>query len=81
MEGAQIMGAQNIAAKHKTLPFKILQQGMTLDAQNSGGGILVLVTGTAQRGPEQFAKFSQSFHLLPTQNNSFWVHNEIFRIA
>ncbi|CAN6471817.1 unnamed protein product [Victoria cruziana] len=83
-EGQKIQGAQNITAKLTSLPFQQCQHSITtVDCQPSGpaGGMLVFVSGNLQLAGEQHPlKFSQMFHLMPTQQGSFYVLNDIFRL-
>ncbi|CAL1358399.1 unnamed protein product [Linum trigynum] len=82
-EGQKIQGAQNIAAKLTSLPFEQCKHSITtVDCQPSGpaGGMVVFVSGNLQLAGEQHPlKFSQMFHLMPTQG-SFFVFNDIFRL-
>ncbi|KAL2621160.1 hypothetical protein R1flu_001365 [Riccia fluitans] len=82
-EGEKIMGAQNISAKLNGLPFQQCKHNIsTVDCQPSAsvGGVIVFVSGSLQLpGEEHMLKFSQMFHLLPTQG-SFYVFNDIFRL-
>ncbi|RXH71601.1 hypothetical protein DVH24_025102 [Malus domestica] len=83
-EGQKIQGSQSIVAKLTSLPFQQCQHSITtVDCQPSGpaGGMLVFVSGNLQLSGEQHAlKFSQMFHLMPTQQGSFYVLNDIFRL-
>nr|ABQ59097.1 nuclear transport factor 2 [Panax ginseng] len=83
-EGQKIQGFQNIVAKLTSFPFSQCKHTITpVDRQPSGpaGGMLVFVSGTFQLAGEQHAlKFSQMFHLMPTQQGSFYVLNDIFRL-
>ncbi|KAJ4835922.1 Nuclear transport factor 2B [Turnera subulata] len=83
-EGQQVLGSQNIVHKLTTLPFQQCQHSITtVDCQPSGpaGGWLVFVSGNLQLSGEAHAlKFSQMFHLIPTQQGSFYVLNDIFRL-
>ncbi|CAN6550972.1 unnamed protein product [Malus baccata var. baccata] len=83
-EGQKIQGSQSIVAKLTSLPFQQCQHSITtVDCQPSGpaGGMLVFVSGNLQLAGEQHAlKFSQMFHLMPTQQGSFYVLNDIFRL-
>mmetsp|Transcript_18497 Transcript_18497/g.25720 ORF Transcript_18497/g.25720 Transcript_18497/m.25720 type:complete len:257 (-) Transcript_18497:34-804(-) len=88
-EGQQIMGAQNIQNKLKSLPFRQVQHKIvTMDVQpspsaNGQQGIIVFICGdlTVDGGPNAL-KFSQVFQLLPSpQGGSNWfVQNDIFRL-
>ncbi|KAL9246019.1 hypothetical protein vseg_019603 [Gypsophila vaccaria] len=83
-EGQPHMGAQNIVGKLTSLPFDQCKHLVsTTDCQPSGppGALLVFVSGQLQVSGEQHAlKFSQMFHLMPTPQGSFYVHNDIFRL-
>ncbi|PWA70998.1 nuclear transport factor 2 [Artemisia annua] len=83
-EGEKIKGALNIVTKLTSLPFQQCKHNITtVDCQPSGpaGGMLVFVSGTMQlAGEEHLLKFSQMFHLMPTQQGSFYVFNDIFRL-
>ncbi|XP_074303325.1 nuclear transport factor 2B-like [Silene latifolia] len=82
-EGQKIQGTQNITAKLTSLPFQQCQHSVTtVDCQPSvNGAMLVFVSGNLQLAGEQHAlKFSQMFHLMPTPQGSFYVHNDIFRL-
>ncbi|CAN4081775.1 unnamed protein product [Withania somnifera] len=83
-EGQKYQGAQSIASKLTGLPFpQCKHQINTVDCQPSGpaGGMLVFVSGNLSLPGEQHAlKFSQMFHLMPTAQGSFYVHNDIFRL-
>ncbi|CAH9115750.1 unnamed protein product [Cuscuta europaea] len=83
-EGVKIQGVENIKQKLMNLPFaQCLHHITTVDFQPSGahGGFLVFVSGNLQLGGEQHPlKFSQMFHLMPTQTGSFYVHNDVFRL-
>lgn len=83
-EGEKIKGAVNIVTKLTSLPFQQCKHNITtVDCQPSGpaGGMLVFVSGTMQlAGEEHLLKFSQMFHLMPTQQGSFYVFNDIFRL-
>ncbi|KAE9603039.1 hypothetical protein Lal_00012761 [Lupinus albus] len=83
-EGDKIQGAQAIVTKLTSLPFQHCHHAIsTVDSQPSGvnSGMLVFVSGTLQLAGEQNAlKFSQMFHLLPTQQGSYYVLNDIFRL-
>ncbi|XP_047159404.1 nuclear transport factor 2B-like [Vigna umbellata] len=85
-EGEKILGAHSIAAKLTSLPFHQCQHSITtVDCQPSGvgagAGVLVFVSGNLQLAGEQHAlKFSQMFHLMPSQQGSYYVLNDIFRL-
>ncbi|ESQ34132.1 hypothetical protein EUTSA_v10008965mg [Eutrema salsugineum] len=83
-EGQKIQGSQNIVAKLTSLPFQQCKHNITtVDCQPSGpaGGMVVFVSGNLQLAGEQHAlKFSQMFHLMPTAQGSYYVHNDIFRL-
>ncbi|KAL6514392.1 Nuclear transport factor 2B [Orobanche minor] len=83
-EGQKFMGSQNVVSKLTSLPFQQCKHNVTtVDYQPSGaiGGMLVFVSGNLQVAGEQHAlKFSQMFHLMPTPQGSYYVHNDIFRL-
>lgn len=83
-EGQKIEGAHNISLKLANLPFHQCKHYVgTIDCQSSGvpGGIIVFVSGSLQLpGEEHHLRFSQMFHLVPTTEGSFYVHNDIFRL-
>ncbi|RAL38168.1 unnamed protein product [Cuscuta campestris] len=83
-EGQKILGSANIVSKLTGLPFQQCKHNVTtVDCQPSvtQGGFIVFVSGSLQLAGEQHAlKFSQMFHLMPTPNGSFYVHNDIFRL-
>ncbi|KAK1438768.1 hypothetical protein QVD17_04578 [Tagetes erecta] len=83
-EGHKIQGSNNIVARLTSLPFQQCKHTFTtVDCQPSGpvSGMLVFVSGSLQISGEQHAlKFSQMFHLMPTPQGSFYVHNDIFRL-
>ncbi|KAK2438058.1 Nuclear transport factor 2A [Trifolium repens] len=83
-EGQKIQGSPNIVAKLTSLPFQQCHHSITtVDCQPSGvnAGMLVFVSGNLQLAGEQHAlKFSQMFHLIPTQQGSYYVQNDIFRL-
>ncbi|ONK74751.1 uncharacterized protein A4U43_C03F9780 [Asparagus officinalis] len=83
-EGQKIQGAEEIGMKLSQLPFDQCRHAIsTIDCQPSplAGGILVFVSGNLQLpGEEHHLKFSQMFQLIPTQQGSFFVQNDIFRL-
>ncbi|THU46999.1 hypothetical protein C4D60_Mb09t10880 [Musa balbisiana] len=83
-EGQKILGADEIGRKLSQLPFEQCNHSIsTVDCQPSPfvGGILVFVTGNLQlAGEEHQLRFSQIFQLIPTQQASFFVQNDIFRL-
>ncbi|XP_006365034.1 nuclear transport factor 2-like [Solanum tuberosum] len=83
-EGQKYQGTQSISGKLTGLPFQQCKHQInTVDCQPSGaaGGMLVFVSGNLSLPGEQHAlKFSQMFHLIPTQGGSFYVQNDIFRL-
>ncbi|VFQ82604.1 unnamed protein product [Cuscuta campestris] len=83
-EGQKILRSANIVSKLTGLPFQQCKHNVTtVDCQPSvtQGGFIVFVSGSLQLAGEQHAlKFSQMFHLMPTPNGSFYVHNDIFRL-
>ncbi|XP_057430550.1 nuclear transport factor 2B-like [Lotus japonicus] len=83
-EGQKIQGSSNIVAKLTSLPFQQCHHSITtVDCQPSGAtsAMLVFVSGNLQLAGEQHAlNFSQMFHLMPTQQGSYYVLNDIFRL-
>ncbi|KAG9454149.1 hypothetical protein H6P81_007053 [Aristolochia fimbriata] len=83
-EGQKIQGTENIASKLSQLPFQHCKHFIsTMDCQSSpcAGGIIVFVSGSLQlQGEEHQLRFSQMFQLIPTQQGSFFVQNDIFRL-
>jgi len=83
-EGVALAGVQNIVTHLKSLPFRRVQHRITsCDVQPSGGerALLVFVTGDMMVDDAQPVKFTQAFHLIPTPQNQYWVHNDIFRVG
>ncbi|CAL9214569.1 unnamed protein product [Arabidopsis halleri] len=86
-EGQKIYGVENISNKLKQLPFDQCRHLIsTVDSQPSSiaggcGGILVFVSGSLQlHGEDHSLRFSQTFHLIPVLQGSFFVQNEMFRL-
>ncbi|KAJ3671478.1 hypothetical protein LUZ60_007557 [Juncus effusus] len=84
-EGQKIFGVEEIHLKLTGLPFDQCKHFIsTIDSQPSfvvDGGMIVFVTGHLQlSGEEHPLKFSQMFQLIPTQEGSFFVQNDIFRL-
>eukprot|EP00245_Coleochaete_scutata_P017716 TRINITY_DN883_c0_g1_i1.p1 TRINITY_DN883_c0_g1~~TRINITY_DN883_c0_g1_i1.p1 ORF type:complete len:122 (-),score=16.01 TRINITY_DN883_c0_g1_i1:268-633(-) len=81
-EGEKMQGPQNIQAKLSGLPGVTKHAVTTVDCQPSGpsGGLVVFVSGSLRADDDQPLRFSQMFHLMPTQNGSFYVYNDIFRL-
>ncbi|KAJ0983262.1 hypothetical protein J5N97_011517 [Dioscorea zingiberensis] len=83
-EGQKVHGVEEIGRKLAQLPFDQCRHFVsTVDCQPSpfAGGILVFVSGNLQLpGEEHLLKFSQMFQLVPTQQGSFFVQNDIFRL-
>ncbi|KAG7653929.1 Nuclear transport factor 2 eukaryote [Arabidopsis suecica] len=86
-EGQKIYGVENISNKLKQLPFDQCRHLIsTVDSQPSSiaggcGGILVFVSGSLQlQGEDHPLRFSQTFHLIPVLQGSFFVQNEMFRL-
>ncbi|XXQ33590.1 Nuclear transport factor 2 [Plasmodiophora brassicae] len=82
-EGEAFMGAENIGNKLNSLPFrKVVHSIKTMDIQPSGcNGILIVVCGDLKIDDDANPlKYSQTFHILPTQQGSWWVHNDLFRL-
>lgn len=84
-EGHAVAGAQEIGRKLAQLPFQQCRHAVcTVDCQPSPavpGGILVFVSGSLQLdGEEHQLRFSQMFQLVPSEQGSFFVQNDIFRL-
>ncbi|KAK6932349.1 Nuclear transport factor 2 domain [Dillenia turbinata] len=83
-EGEKIQGVEDISRKLNQLPFdQCVHIISTADAQPSAptGGIMVFVSGSLKLPGEEYQlRFSQMFHLIPTQHGSFCVQNDIFRL-
>ncbi|KAH7662173.1 Nuclear transport factor 2 domain-containing protein [Dioscorea alata] len=83
-EGQTVHGAEEIGRKLMQLPFDHCRHYVsTIDCQPSpvAGAILVFVSGNLQLPCEEHQlKFSQMFQLVPTQQGSFFVQNDIFRL-
>ncbi|XP_073005337.1 nuclear transport factor 2B-like [Typha latifolia] len=83
-EGEKFIGADDIGRKLTQLPLGQCKHfASTIDCQPSAfaGGIIVFVSGNLQLlGEEHQLKFSQMFQLIPTQQGSFFVQNDIFRL-
>lgn len=83
-QGKEAVGAINIInlLSSITSTNKFSLKPTTMDCQNDGaGGILILCTGDLKTGT-MLNKFTQTFHLVksPTQNNSYFIQNDIFRM-
>ncbi|KAL2524025.1 NTF2-like [Abeliophyllum distichum] len=82
-EGQKIRGVHDISIKLSELPFGQCRHVIsTIDSQPSAfaGGVLVFVCGSLQLLGEDYPlRFSQMFHLIPTEEGSFFLHNDIFR--
>eukprot|EP00897_Mesotaenium_endlicherianum_P006141 jgi/Mesen1/5555/ME000280S04670 len=83
-EGEKFQGVQAIQTKISGLPFQQCKHHIsTVDCQPSGptGGMVVFVSGNLQLvDQEHQLRFSQMFHLIPTPQGSYYVHNDIFRL-
>ncbi|CAK7351017.1 unnamed protein product [Dovyalis caffra] len=83
-EGQKTFGVTDISCKLNNLPFEKCKHIIsTVDSQPSafGGGIVVLVSGSLQLPAEEHPlRFSQMFHLIPTQDGFFFVQNDFFRL-
>lgn len=87
-EGSQFLGSDSIITKLSELPFqKVQHQIITCDCQPltavQPNGVLVSVSGNLVIDDGQNPmKFAQCFMLIPdaTNPNSYWVHNDIFRL-
>mmetsp|Transcript_69093 Transcript_69093/g.109767 ORF Transcript_69093/g.109767 Transcript_69093/m.109767 type:complete len:128 (+) Transcript_69093:121-504(+) len=82
-EGSQHQGQKSIMEKLTTLKFSTCKhESKTMDVQPSGaGGLLIVVTGDIfVDGGKNGIKYSEIFHLMKAENNSFWIHNLVFRL-
>ncbi|GJM92902.1 hypothetical protein PR202_ga09408 [Eleusine coracana subsp. coracana] len=84
-EGQRVAGAVEIGRKLTQLPFEQCRHAVsTVDCQPSPsfpGSILVFVSGNLQlAGEEHQLRFSQMFQLVPNEQGSFFVQNDIFRL-
>ncbi|TVU34860.1 hypothetical protein EJB05_16714, partial [Eragrostis curvula] len=84
-EGQRFAGAEEIGRKLAQLPFEQCRHSVTtVDCQPSlsfPGSILIFVSGNLQlAGEEHQLRFSQMFQLVPTEQGSFFVQNDIFRL-
>ncbi|KAL6853482.1 hypothetical protein ACP4OV_019511 [Aristida adscensionis] len=84
-EGHAVAGAEEIGRKLAQLPFDQCRHGVgTVDCQPAPsfpGSILVFVSGNLQlAGEEHQLRFSQMFQLVPNEQGSFFVQNDIFRL-
>ncbi|BAB90110.1 putative nuclear transport factor Ntf2p [Oryza sativa Japonica Group] len=84
-EGHMVAGAEEIGRKLLGLPFEQCRHAVcTVDCQPTPsfpGGILVFVSGNLQlAGEEHQLRFSQMFQLVPNEQGSFFVQNDIFRL-
>ncbi|XP_062208623.1 nuclear transport factor 2B-like [Phragmites australis] len=84
-EGHGVAGAEEIGRKLAQLPFEQCRHSIcTVDCQPSPsfpGSILVFVSGNLQlSGEEHQLRFSQMFQLVPNEQGSFFVQNDIFRL-
>lgn len=84
-EGHLVAGAEGIGLKLAQLPFEQCRHSIcTIDCQPTPsfpGGILVFVSGNLQLGGEEHQlRFSQMFQLVPNEQGSFFVQNDIFRL-
>ncbi|KAL2473444.1 nuclear transport factor 2 [Forsythia ovata] len=74
-EGQKTQGVHDISIKLSELPFgQCLHVISTIDSQPSAfaGGVLVFVSGSIQLLGEDYPlRFSQMFHLIPTEEGSF----------
>ncbi|RLN22378.1 hypothetical protein C2845_PM07G26790 [Panicum miliaceum] len=84
-EGHAVAGAEEIGRKLAQLPFDQCRHSVsTVDCQPSPsfpGSILVFVSGNLQlAGEGHQLRFSQMFQLVPNEQGSFFVQNDIFRL-
>ncbi|RLM92014.1 hypothetical protein C2845_PM08G27880 [Panicum miliaceum] len=84
-EGHAVAGAEDIGRKLAQLPFDQCRHSVsTVDCQPSPsfpGSILVFVSGNLQlAGEDHQLRFSQMFQLVPNEQGSFFVQNDIFRL-
>ncbi|KAJ4293897.1 Nuclear transport factor 2 [Collariella sp. IMI 366227] len=84
-EGAQNLGAKDIAEKLTNLPFQKVQHNCSaIDAQPTpNGGIAILVTGHLKVDDQEHPLgFSQSFQLCQDPVTGGWfVFNDLFRLV
>lgn len=82
-EGNQVQGGEAIMAKLMSLPFQNVAHVLTVvDCQpTSQQGIIVFVLGQLKTDNDRPHTFNQTFHLVPSGNQSYCVHNDIFRLA
>ena len=68
----------------QTLQFQtVVHKVTTCDSQPTpSGGILVMITGdlAVDGNVTTPLKFAQSFHLMPTPQGSWYIHNDLFRL-
>eukprot|EP00462_Mataza_sp_D1_P000132 CAMPEP_0175090390 /NCGR_PEP_ID=MMETSP0086_2-20121207/1316_1 /TAXON_ID=136419 /ORGANISM="Unknown Unknown, Strain D1" /LENGTH=129 /DNA_ID=CAMNT_0016363007 /DNA_START=88 /DNA_END=477 /DNA_ORIENTATION=- len=82
-ENTKVEGQQAIMQHIGNLKVNKMQHHIdTLDCQQSGcNTVFVFVTGKVKIDDGQNAvQFTQFFHLIPGDNGSFWLHNDIFRM-
>ncbi|XP_041375942.1 nuclear transport factor 2-like [Gigantopelta aegis] len=81
-EGTQTVGQVAIREKLGTIPLGRIQRAVTVvDSQVIPGlGVLIQVIGQLQNEQDKALGFSHSF-ILKSMNNSFFIDNEIFRLA
>ncbi|CAI2319672.1 unnamed protein product [Caenorhabditis sp. 36 PRJEB53466] len=81
-EGTQSVGRDQILQKFQTLGFRQIQRAITvIDSQPLyDGSIQVMVLGQLKTDDDPVNPFSHFFTLRPN-NGSFFIGNEIFRLA
>lgn len=82
-EGEQLQGAPAIIKKLTGLPFQTIQHVVTTtDCQPSpNNGVIVMVVGQLKTDNDPPHGFSQTFQLLPTGDNNYYVLNDFFRLS
>jgi len=80
-EGQQFLGSAAIVEKLKQLG-SVRHNPQTIDVQPSvvPNSIVVVVTGHVQVENGNPLMYCEFFHLVATAQNSFYVHNDIFRL-
>jgi len=82
-EGQQMQGAVKIMEKIQSLTFQKIAHIITaIDCHPMfDGGILVNVLGQLKTDDDQPHGFNQVFVLRPTEGGSWFIQNDIFRLA
>ena len=82
-EGQTYRGLKEISEKFEGFSFNKIQFGLeNFDHQESciQGGLMILLSGKLTLDDQNKLQFSQFFHLLPN-GNTYYVHNELFRVT